>query len=121
MNNTDAAQLARRLGDALPSNVRTEPVQMNPHAGDLGWVVRVHRPDGTSVDVFGSDRSGFQITSRALGWQTLNELAAELITPTDAQVVETPSVSDRLTEVASLLRRASDELAAIRDTVRMSQ
>lgn len=122
MDRRTAHALTLRLSAALqqqPSS-STETVQANPHAGgDAGYVSRVHRSDGSHVDVIGSDRSGYQLIDRTTGWQPFDLLVAELLasepTPDAEPTVEVPSLVDRMTEVASLMRRAADELCAVRD------
>lgn len=126
MDRRNAHDLTLRLSAALDGRgMSVETVQANAYAGgDSGYVTRVHRPDGTAVDIIGAERSGYQITDRALGWQSFDLLAAELCKPT-AEPVDEPSpvgdadLVDRLTAVASTLRGIDVEVAAIRDELRL--
>lgn len=126
MDRRNAHELTLRLSAALTdTGASVETVQANAYAGgDAGYVTRVHRFDGTAADVIGSERSGYQITDRALGWQSFDALTAELREPTAAPVDEQSPAGDddlvdRLTAVASTLRGIDIEVAAIRDELRL--
>lgn len=120
MDRSDAMTLATRLEQALGEG-DAEPIHSNPHAGvDAGWVARWNRPDGSHVDVFGSERSGYQITSRTLGWQSFDRLVDELRLPVAEQVDERSPTNDddlldRITKLAVGLAELGSEARAIRD------
>lgn len=125
MDRRNAHALTLRLSKALEGRgCSVDTWQANPHAGgDAGYVTRVHRPDGTTVDVIGGESSGYQLVDRALGWQPFDLLVVELgNTP---EPVDEPSPAgdadlvDRLTAVAATLRGIDVEVAAIRDELRL--
>lgn len=126
MDRRNAHELTLRLSAALAdSGASVETVQANAYAGgDAGYVTRVHRFDGTAADIIGNEHSGYQITDRALGWQSFDRIAAELREPTAEPVDETSpdgdaDLVDRLTTVAATLRGIDVEVAAIRDELRL--
>lgn len=125
MNKAEAVKLAERMNTAFPSDRPVRAEQVNPYAGeDAGWAARVDRPDGTTVDVIGSSASGYNITGRALGWQSYERMVEALTADLDALTVpkaeelsptDDSDLAARLTAVAALIAEAGAELGAIRD------
>lgn len=123
MDRRNAHELTLRLSAALDgTGSSVDTVQANTYAGaDAGYVSRVHRPDGTTVDVVGSERSGYgSVDAGIRSWQAFDELAAALREPTAEPTGETSPTGDadlvdRLTSVGVELRRLDVELCAVRD------
>lgn len=128
MNKHEATQLATQLHEALGGKVlRVRPEQVNPYAGDasIGWAARVVREDGQTVDVIGSGAAGYATTDRTLGWVSFDKIVEDVLkgvpdaAPAADEVVEVPTMVERLTALAAGMAEMGRELALIRDELAM--